>query len=76
MDNPAVYCCLGVLFVVLVVVFAVSVRTNKKARRFCQPLYMFGGNPTYSSGEYIPCQEVLLAGGTDKEYKSCLKDLK
>jgi hypothetical protein len=62
MESSATYCCLGLLFIVLVGLFAVSVRTNQKSRKFCQmvePLsYMFGGNPQYMSGEYNPCAQV------------------
>ena len=36
MANEAAYCCAGLLFLVLVVFFAVSMRTNSQTRRFCQ----------------------------------------
>ena len=36
MANEAAYCCAAVIFVILVVFFAVSMRTNARTRRFCQ----------------------------------------
>ena len=36
MTDTPVYWCLGFLFVILVVFFAVSMRTNSRTRRYCQ----------------------------------------
>lgn len=36
MANEAAYCCAGLLFLVLVALFAVSMRTNSQTRRYCQ----------------------------------------
>ena len=36
MANEAAYCCAGLLFLVLIVFFAVSMRTNSQTRKYCQ----------------------------------------
>ena len=36
MDNEAAYCCAGFLFLVLIVLFAVSMRTNSRTHKYCQ----------------------------------------
>ena len=36
MANEAAYSCAALIFVILVVLFTVSMRTNARTRRFCQ----------------------------------------
>ena len=36
MANEAAYCCAAVIFVVLIVLFAVSFRANRSTRAYCQ----------------------------------------
>ena len=35
-DSAAAYCCGGLLFLVIIVLFAVSMRTSRRTRRYCQ----------------------------------------
>lgn len=37
MANEAAYCCAALLFLVLIVLFSVSMRTNSQTRKYCQP---------------------------------------
>ena len=36
MENQAAYLCVGFLFVILIILFAVSTHTSKKTQQYCQ----------------------------------------
>ena len=62
MNNYAAYGCMGVLVIILIVFSAVSYRTNRSTRQYCQmsapPTFMFGGNRSVRSGPFDPCDGV------------------
>ena len=69
MVDSSAYLCLGFLFVILVVLFAVSMRTSRRTHRYCQ-------SPAPCSNECKKCDDSYLSFLDCKKndpdaYKNC-----
>ena len=58
MANEAAYSCAALIFIILVVLFAVSMRTNARTRRFCQ----CKGNDQCGKKQYCRMHSAFSAG--------------
>jgi hypothetical protein len=73
MANEAAYCCVGLLFLVLVVFFAFSMRTNSQTRKYCQQ----SGTDGLTGGGYVSrttgLKWVRLNGVTEAAFDALAK---
>ena len=62
-DSAAAYCCAGLLFLVIIALFAVFMRTNTRTRRYCQsttcsPTPPLGQRYSWQNVSDIPCSNT------------------
>ena len=67
MANEAAYCCAGLLFLVILVFFAVSMRTNSQTRRYCQGLIFGSRGGGYGRAAYFGRNDRGRGGAAKQE---------
>ena len=60
MGNEAAYCCAGILFLVIIALFALSMRTNNRTRRVCKLSKSASSQPNefQVGGDYFKSDEL------------------